>query len=128
MSPTKNYHTHTYRCKHASHDITDYCQHAVDQGLHVLGVSDHTPLPDNRWPHIRMDIAELPAYNRSLDEAIEAYSGLTVLKGAECEYADEYNGFFSDTLLGEYDFDYLIGAAHFFPLPWGVGRFLWRCG
>ena len=50
MTITKNYHTHTYRCQHASGDVEDYCEAAVEQGLQVLGISDHTALPDDRWP------------------------------------------------------------------------------
>jgi histidinol-phosphatase (PHP family) len=34
----------------------------------------------------------------------------------ECEFADSYTSFYRDTLLDELQFDYLIGAAHFFPL------------
>lgn len=116
MTPRKNYHTHTYRCKHATQDVMSYCQSALDNGLQVLGISDHTALPDNRWPHIRMDIEELPGYCAAVDEAQKSYPDLIILKGAECEYAPEYDAFFRDTLLGELKFDYLIGAAHFFPM------------
>jgi len=116
MTITKNYHTHTWRCKHATQDVSAYCQAALDCGLTVLGISDHTALPDNRWPHIRMDIDELPAYCDAVDQAGQDFPHLTVLKSAECEYADEYDGFFRDKLLGELKFDYLVGAAHFFPM------------
>ena len=116
MKPTKNYHTHTYRCKHATQDVTAYCQSAIENGLHVLGISDHTALPDNRWPHIRMDIDELPDYCAAIETAQEKFSDLVILKGAECEYMPAYHSFFKDSLLGELEFDYLIGAAHFFPV------------
>lgn len=116
MSINKNYHTHTYRCKHATHDVEDYCHAAIEQGLTVLGISDHTALPDDRWPQIRMPVKELPQYIAAIDRAIESFSSLKILKGAECEYSKEYDGFFRDTLLGEYQFDYLVGAAHYFPL------------
>lgn len=115
MTVTKNYHTHTYRCKHATEDVTEYCQAAVDQGLKVLGISDHTALPDDRWPNIRMPYQELPNYSAAIDEATSSFSDLKILKGAECEYAPEYHSYFKDTLLGEFNFDYLIGAAHYFP-------------
>ena len=115
MAITKNYHTHTWRCKHATQDVSAYCEAAIESGLTVLGISDHTALPDNRWDHIRMDIEELPEYCAVVDEAIAKYSDLKILKAAECEYSDEYATFFKDTLLGELNFDYLIGAAHYFP-------------
>lgn len=116
MDVTRNFHTHTYRCQHATQDVSAYCSEAVDQGLQVLGISDHTALPDNRWSHIRMDISDLDNYCDAVDLAAHEHPQLTVLKGAECEYADEYHQFFEQTLLGEKKFDYLIGAAHFFPM------------
>ena len=93
MTIEKNYHTHTWRCKHASQDVSAYCQAAVDCGLTVLGISDHTALPDNRWHHIRMDIDELPVYCETIDQAGRDFPQLTVLKSAECEYATEYDSF-----------------------------------
>jgi len=116
MSLTKNYHTHTYRCKHAKGDVADYCRAALEQGLTVLGISDHTALPDNRWPGVRMDLQELPHYCQVIDDARASFPELTVLKGMECEFADAYVSFYQETLLGELQFDYLIGAAHFIPL------------
>ena len=116
MSLTKNYHTHTYRCQHAKGDVADYCQAAVEQELTVLGMSDHTALPDNRWSVVRMDLQELPEYSQAIDEARERFPQLMLLKGAECEFAEEYVAFYQDTLLGQYQFDYLIGGAHYFPL------------
>ena len=116
MPFTGNYHTHTYRCKHATGDVSDYCREAVRQGFTILGMSDHTALPDNRWPGVRMDFRELPDYCRAVDEAREMFPQLTVLKGMECEFSDSYLSYYRDTLLDELQFDYLIGAAHFFPL------------
>ena len=116
MTIDKNYHTHTWRCKHASQDVSAYCQAAVNCGLTVLGISDHTALPDNRWPNIRMDIDELPLYCEAIDQAVKDFPQLKVLKSAECEYATEYDSFFRDKLLSELEFDYLVGAAHFFPM------------
>lgn len=112
----KNYHTHTHRCKHAVGDVFDYCQAAVERDLTVLGISDHAALPDNRWSHVRMDFQELPNYCTVIDEAKSRYPELTLLKGMECEFATEYASFYRDKLLGELEFDYLIGAVHFFPL------------
>ncbi len=69
--------------------MSQYCAAAIEQGLTVLGISDHTALPNNRWSHIRMGIGELPGYIRAVDEAIESFPDLTILKAAECEYAAE---------------------------------------
>ncbi len=109
-----NHHTHTFRCKHASGDVADYCVAAQTQGLDVLGFSDHTPLPDNFWPSVRMDMMELPAYNHALVLAQQAFPSLRVLKGMECEYDTQYTAFYREVLLDEYKFDYLAGGIHFF--------------
>ena len=62
-----NFHTHTYRCKHAEGDVEDYCRVAVEQGMSTLGFTDHTALPDDRWVSLRMYYAELPEYSRAID-------------------------------------------------------------
>ncbi|HOZ50171.1 MAG TPA: histidinol-phosphatase [Candidatus Hydrogenedentes bacterium] len=111
----KNYHTHTYRCKHATGDVADYCRRAVAEGLSVLGMSDHAALPDNRWIGVRMAFTELDAYCRAVDDARAAFPDLVVLKAMECEYDDGYAAYFRDELLGRCGMDYLIGAAHWFP-------------
>lgn len=111
----KNYHTHTFRCQHAEGDVVDYAKAAVEAGITVLGMADHTPLPDNRWLGMRMVNSALPAYVRAVEEAQAKYTDLTILKGMECEWAPEYHNYFKDVLLGQYSFDYLILGCHFFP-------------
>ena len=80
-----------------------------------LGFSDHTPLPDNRWPEVRMPLCELSEYVSEIEEAQEKYNEIRIVKGAECEYAPEYLNFYKEELLGEYQFEYLVGGAHYFP-------------
>ena len=63
----RNYHTHTYRCHHATGDVIDYAKAAIEAGLTTLGMSDHVALPDNRWNNVRMSMPELDDY----EEAIE---------------------------------------------------------
>ena len=121
----KNYHTHLYRCKHATGDVPDYCRAAIDSGLSVLGVSDHAALPDNRWIEIRMDYTELSDYCDSIDKARLEFPDLTILKSMECEWDDAYDSYYREVLLGELEFDYLIGAAHFFPHQ---GEYVWVYG
>ena len=38
MNVVKNYHTHTFRCGHASGDVDDYCVAAKEHELQVLGM------------------------------------------------------------------------------------------
>jgi histidinol-phosphatase (PHP family) len=110
-----NFHTHTYRCHHASGDIADYCQAATKLGLQTLGFSDHTPLPDNRWPKVRMQISDLADYCQKIDAAKLDFPQLNIYQGLECEYDSDYQNFFREVLLQEFQMDYLIGSVHWFP-------------
>ena len=109
-----NYHTHTYLCKHAEGDASAYAEEAARQKIEILGFSDHTPLPDNRWPEVRMAMADLDSYERQIDEARRRVPGLKILKGLECEWDSDYLGFYHDEILDRRQFDFLIGAVHFF--------------
>lgn len=110
----RDYHTHTFRCKHAQDDVEDYACFALKHGFEVLGVSDHTALPDNWCPEIRMDISELPDYVKAIETAQEKYPELVILKGMECEYQSRYQQFFQEELLGRWKFDYLALGQHLF--------------
>lgn len=110
-----DFHTHTYRCQHAIGEVWEYAQVAHDLGFQVLGASDHTPLPNQKWPTMRMSMAELDGYEEAITKARILYPDLVILKGMECEFAEEFCGFYRDELLGARGFDYLIGGMHFFP-------------
>lgn len=113
--PTVNLHTHTWRCKHASGTVADYAREAVARGVKVLGITDHTPLPDGRWSSVRMDVADLDAYAAEIAAAREQFPQLRILAGMECEYAPEYQSFYQDELLGRLGLDFLIAGCHAFP-------------
>lgn len=110
-----NYHTHTYLCRHAEGAVIEYAETAETRGLKILGMSDHTPLPDRRWPAVRMSIEELDQYEAQIETARAAVTHLQILKGLECEWHPDYRGFYHDEILTERNFDYLIGAEHWFP-------------
>ena len=40
-----NYHTHTYRCRHAYGSEREYIEAAIRMGIAELGFSDHVPCP-----------------------------------------------------------------------------------
>ncbi|HBL35483.1 MAG TPA: histidinol phosphatase [Firmicutes bacterium] len=115
----QDYHTHTFRCQHAQGDVMDYAAVAAQKGLHVLGVTDHTPLPqpfpNSRWMMIRMGLSELDSYDQAIENARLAYPELNILKGMECEYSAELLPFYREELLAKRKFDYLILGNHFFP-------------
>lgn len=109
-----NFHTHTYRCKHATGDVEDYCRAAVAAGMKTLGFSDHAALPDDRWPHVRMAMSELDGYVDAVRRGQAEFPALDVLLGLECEYLPDRHAWYEDELFGERGFEYLIGGAHYF--------------
>ncbi|MBF0110608.1 MAG: histidinol-phosphatase [Magnetococcales bacterium] len=111
-----NLHTHTWRCQHARGDVAEYVLQARERGLRVLGMSDHTPMPDGRWGSIRMALEDLDGYDRAVEAARSGGGTLRVLKGMECEFVPEFTSFYRETLLGERKFDYLAGGIHLFLL------------
>ncbi len=112
---TTNFHTHTRLCHHASGWIDDYCQAALEQGLAVLGFSDHCPHPDGRWQGSRMKMEELPEYLAAIETARQNFPQLRILSGLECEWVPEFEATQREYFLGELGLDFLVGAAHFYP-------------
>lgn len=119
---TVNLHTHTVRCKHAKGTVADYVQAACAQGFHVLGITDHTPFPDNRIAMIRMAFSELPDYIAEVRAAQASCPQLNILLGLECEYFPEFDAFYR-SLREEMGMDYLIGSVHGIAYRGGVQGF-----
>ena len=110
-----NYHTHTPRCHHAIGEEEAYVLRAIEQGLQILGFSDHVPMPfpDGHQQGYRVRIEELGDYVRTVEALREKYRDqITIRLGFEAEY---YPSRFEDMLrlLGQYDYDYLILGQHF---------------
>lgn len=124
-----NFHTHTFRCRHASGTVDDMCQAAIAAGLDTLGMSDHGPFPDDRLQGSRMPFAEAEAYAREVAEAREKYAGrLRVLFGFEVDYFPSLgNAFYEDIFIGRLHCDYLISGTHFIE-GGGPGIALWEGG
>lgn len=88
-----NYHTHTYRCKHASGTDRDYVQSAIQNGFSVLGFTDHMawPFTTGFQSPVRMDVKELSNYAASIHSLKEAFSSnIHIHLGAECEYFPDF--------------------------------------
>lgn len=113
MDLKTNFHTHTYRCKHASGTESDYAKAAVKQGLSILGISDHAPFPDKDYG-LRMDFSELPDYLSKIDEAQKIVGNqIRLLKALEIEYHPKYLSYYRE-LKEKYQIDYLILGEHTF--------------
>lgn len=108
----ENYHTHTFRCKHAIGDVEDYVRVAKEKGFTGLGMSDHTPLEDRWWDNIRMEMEQLEDYVQHVYAMQKANLDFPILLGMECDCSKRYESFYKEEYLGHYQMDYLIGSVH----------------
>ncbi len=111
-----DYHTHHQRCGHAEGRIEDYIQAAIEKGLDLIGISDHSPYfsaeEDQPYPHIAMARSEFPNYVKEVLQLKEKYKGkIDVLLGIESDFFPEqverYRVHFD-----QYPFDFIIGSVH----------------
>ena len=79
LSPLVNYHSHTYRCKHAFGEVVEFVKAASEANLEIFGVSDHAAFPDDRWPDIRMRYEELDDYVEAVRAAQRSVPQVQVL-------------------------------------------------
>lgn len=107
-----NYHTHTYRCGHATGDIAAYADIASRYGMSDLGFSEHMPLPSDRWAFIHLAPEGLEEYIKAVGQGVDDYPGLSIHLGGECEYLKADHAYYREFLLGELGLDYLLGAPH----------------
>lgn len=110
-----NYHTHTYRCKHAVGDDETYVLSAIAAGIEILGFADHCPWPFKSGYHsdIRMEVPMLDDYIENLRRLREKYKERIQIKiGLECEYFEEYMPWLTTTA-AQKGLDFLIFGNHF---------------
>jgi histidinol-phosphatase (PHP family) len=112
-----NYHTHTYRCGHASGTEREYIENAIRAGIKILGFSDHTPYPGAGEPPkpipVRMDISELDGYCETVLALRDEYrDDIEIHLGLEVEY---YPALFLPLMeeLRARPIEYLLLAQHF---------------
>ena len=116
-----NYHTHTYRCGHASGEDEEYVLRAIADGYKVLGFSDHVMLPGLTQKGIRGDYSELEGYLESIRHLQEKYKDqITIYCGLECEYFEEFISYYKE-LLDSHKVDYLLLGQHFYFTKNGYG-------
>ncbi len=120
MKQIYNYHTHTYRCGHASGSDEDYVLAAIEAGYKVLGFSDHAPYRDfpNKISHMNRD--EFPGYLESIRQLKEKYKDTIEIKlGIESEY---YPYLIEEKKELRKSLDYMSLGQHFIN-PDGTGSF-----
>jgi histidinol-phosphatase (PHP family) len=109
-------HTHHDRCGHARGKIRDYIEAAIERGLHVIGIADHSPYfsseEDQLHPKIAMPKSMFPVYVNEVLELKETYRDkIEVLLGVESDFFPEHAEVYR-TCFEPYPFDYIIGSVH----------------
>lgn len=110
-----NYHTHTFRCGHASGKEIDYIKRAIDCGIKYMGFSDHIPFvfPGGHEDSYRIQMADAKDYFETIGALREKFCDkIEILIGFEAEF---YPEFFEEMLRGarELGAEYLILGQHF---------------
>jgi histidinol-phosphatase (PHP family) len=111
-----NYHTHTFRCNHASGKDEEYIQKAIAENVKILGFSDHAPNAPRKDGY-------LSYYKMRPDETEEYYSSIRALGKKYSNEIEIHVGFetefFSSTWNDEVEFlkkhppEYLILGQHY---------------
>ena len=110
-----NYHTHTKRCNHAIGNEREYVEHAIKDGLKILGISDHAPYlfgDSDYYSYFRMQVDELFDYANTVRALQKEYEkDIRILLGFELEY---YPKFHKNEMafLKQVNPDYLILGQH----------------
>lgn len=110
-----NYHTHTWRCKHAEGTEREYIERAIEGKMKILGFSDHTPMPyDGGYVSgVKMDIGQLEEYVDTILKLKKEYrQDIEIRLGLEVEY---YPRYFEKLLAitGQYPIEYFLLAQHY---------------
>jgi histidinol-phosphatase (PHP family) len=118
-----DYHIHTPLCHHAIGWPIDYARRAVELGLEEIGISDHSPMPE-QFDDWRMALADLPRYLESVDEARAAFPQLKIRLGLEVDYLPAHEPWI-EKLAGMAEWDYFIGSVHYLAPGWDVDNPRW---
>lgn len=110
-----NYHTHTWRCKHAVCGEREYVEQAIAGGMKILGFADHTPypFPDGYVSYFRMAPNRAEDYFQTVSDLKREYAAdIEIHIGVEAEYYPEH----FDTMLrflADYPCEYMLMGQHF---------------
>lgn len=110
-----NYHTHTWRCNHAAGTEREYVERAIENGIRILGFSDHTPypFPASFISGMRMQVGQLEDYVTTVLRLKEEYQrDIEIHLGLEAEYFPDYFEALQ-RLVSDYPVEYFLLAQHF---------------
>ena len=86
-----NYHSHTYRCGHATKDMLDeeYVLSYIKMGFEKIAFTDHCPQKNkiDKVPNVRMEYSQKDEYLNSVKNLQEKYKDkIKIETGFEVEY------------------------------------------
>ena len=124
-----NLHTHTTRCMHAVGEDEAYVRAALNEGMEILGFSDHVahPFRDGYVSRCRMPMEQMDDYIASVLRLQNAYKDqICIPLGFEMEY---YPALFGELMeiLRDRPVDYLILGQHFLGNEAGERHVSVRC-
>lgn len=119
-----NYHTHTFRCGHATGTDREYVENAIKIGLKTLGFSDHAPyiFEDGYRSSMRMSNDQINDYANSIRSLAKEYQNdIKILLGFELEY---YPDFYKEekAFLKTVNPDYYILGQHYLHCEYGYSH------
>lgn len=119
-----DYHVHTVLCGHASGEMEDYIQVAVQRDLMEMGFNDHAPSLHLKDPSLTMSLHQLPEYVDQVRALQGKHHRPRIKLGIEADFVPGYEKELGH-LLSQYQFDYVCGSVHFIG-DWGFddSRFL----
>lgn len=123
-----DYHTHTFRCRHACGDAAAYVAAAERAGVAEIACTDHIPFPNEPDPMYRMVEADFAGYLEAVGQAREG-AGIPVLLGMEADFTPELTAAgWVPRLAERAEFDVVLGSVHTGPYwdfkagdPWLTG-------
>ena len=110
-----NYHTHTYRCHHATMEADEaYVQAAIAAHFDILAFTDHFPFDYTEYPcpfNDRMTLEEVDGYLASVNSLRKKYQDqIQILSGYEVEYYPNHLEHYKNMRKGV---DMMILGQHF---------------
>lgn len=107
-----DYHIHTKLCGHATGEMEQYVERAIEIGLPEIGFNDHLPFLDIERPGLAMKLSQLPFYVQSVEQLRQKYPNITIRLGTEVDYFPHLEQQIAD-LLAHHPLDYVYGSVHF---------------
>ncbi len=121
-----NYHTHTYRCRHAKGTPEQYIIRAIEGGIEYMGFSEHMPhiFSDGYESGYRLPMSEAESYVSEIKALREKYKDKIRIKvGFEMEfYPSQFEAMLSDART--FGAEYLILGQHFIGEEHPSGRYI----